>query len=59
MARICYVLGLAFGKEGRLTRLEGGETVKIFEAIMIALTFGIFIVSLIGIVVVIIQLVIK
>jgi len=33
------------------TTPKGGETVTVFEAIMIALTFGILIVALIGLVV--------
>ena len=37
------------------TTLEGGDTVEVFEAIMMMLTFGILIVTLIGLVIEIIR----
>ena len=42
-----------------VSQLEGGETVTIYEAIMIMLTFGMLLVGLIGLVVLIVQIVIK
>ena len=50
---------LASGREGNDTSQEGGGAVAVYEAMALMITFGGFIVSLIGLVIVIVRLIRK
>ena len=53
--RIFYVLGFAFWKEGGDIRLKGVIPTMSYDSMMVMLTFGLLIVTLIGLIVVIIK----
>jgi len=56
VVRIFHVLGFASGREGRfLIHLKGVIPAMSYDSMMVMLTFGLFIVSFIGLIIVIIK----